>query len=87
MEKTFNLTVATPEKVFYQGQALSLVVPCENGYLGVLANHAPLAACTKEGRITAKRPKGPALVFTCFGSGFLEVLRNNVTIIVDLIKD
>lgn len=87
MGKNFNLTIVTPEKIAYQGAAMSLVAPCENGYLGVLADHAPLAANTKDGKITIKEPSGAKVSFLCRGTGFLEVLKNNVSIVVDFIKD
>jgi len=87
MAKTFNLTLIAPEKIAYQGEAVSLVAPCENGYLGVLADHAPLVACTKSGKITVKKPSGETANFTCQGNGFLEALKNSVIIIVDSVND
>jgi len=82
MEKAFNLAIVTPEKVFYQGEVVSLVAPCENGYLGVLADHAPLVALTKNGKITIIDTAKQNKEFVCHNSGFLEVFKNSVTMII-----
>jgi len=84
MDKTFNLTILRPDKVIFQGCALSLVAPCENGYLGVLVDHAPMAANVVSGKITVReKPAAEPLVFSCKGKGFLEVLNNNVNLVLN----
>jgi F-type H+-transporting ATPase subunit epsilon len=84
MDKTFNLTILEPERIIYQGRALSLIAPCENGYLGVLADHAALAANVVDGKITVREePAREPLVFHSEGKGFLEVLNNNVNLILN----
>ncbi len=82
MSKLFNITIITPEKTMYEGKASSLIVPCEYGYLGVLADHAPLIANVKSGKITIKSDQATPQTFDFKGKGFLEVLKNNVTMIL-----
>lgn len=83
MAKTFHLQIITPEKVFFDGQVVSLVVPGEAGYLGVLADHAPLISTLKPGKIQVT-PATDAAAFAVMspGNGFLEVLKNQVTLLL-----
>lgn len=80
MGKTFNLTIISPEKIIFNEEAVSLVVPCETGYLGILADHQPLAAKIVEGKIIIRNNPTEQQVIDCGTKGFLEVLNNNVTL-------
>jgi F-type H+-transporting ATPase subunit epsilon len=80
MENFFTLKIITPEKTVFDGKAVSLVAPCAFGYLGVLAHHAPLVANVVKGKITVRKETGESLTFTSGGKGFLEVLKDNVTL-------
>ena len=82
MAKLFNLSVITPEKTIYENKVVSLVVPAALGYLGVLANHAPLVANLVSGKIIIRQDSGEAVIIHSSGKGFLEVLRNEVRIIL-----
>jgi len=82
MAKLFNLSVITPEKTIYENKVASLVAPAALGYLGVLANHAPLVANLVSGKIIIREDSGEALIIHAQGKGFLEVLRNEVRIIL-----
>jgi len=74
--------IITPEKTIYDGEAASLVAPSELGYLGILADHAPLVANLVAGKVAVKKENGEALVFDNLAKGFLDVLNNNVTMIL-----
>jgi len=83
MEAVFNLTIMTPQAVLYEGRAASLVAPCALGCLGVLANHASLIATVEKGKIIVRSDSNERKVFYAEGRGFLEVLRNSVTLILN----
>lgn len=83
MNKQFNVTIINSDKTIYEGKVLSLVAPCELGYLGVLAGHMPLVANLIRGKITLQEDQGrEPLIFASEGKGFLEVLNNNVTLLL-----
>jgi F-type H+-transporting ATPase subunit epsilon len=71
MTKLFNLKLITPDKTVYENKVVSLIVPAALGYLGVLANHAPLVANLVSG-----------IIFHSQSKGFLQVLRNEARIIL-----
>ncbi len=78
---TFLLQVITPERVEYEGETTSVTVPAETGYLGILANHAPLLATLGPGRLTAQLTRGRPLRIDISGGGFLEVMNNRVVVL------
>jgi len=83
MEKVFEVNIITPDKSIYKGEAFSLIVPAELGYLGVLANHAPLIANLVPGKITIREASKKLTTLDSKGKGFLEVSRNNATLLLD----
>ena len=82
MAKTFNLSIVAPDKLLAERKAVSLVVPSELGYMGILANHAPLVANLVRGKITLKDDSGLTKEFSSAGKGFIEVLNNEVVVIL-----
>ena len=82
MAKAFQLNILTPEKTVYAGSAASLTAPGEAGYLGVLADHAPLATTLLAGKIVFRDQAGKQTVLESEGKGFLEVFKNEVTVIL-----
>lgn len=83
MTKSFHVNILTPDKAVYEGKAVSMVVPAEGGYLGVLANHAPLVAILAKGTITLRDESGRTTVFNSKGKGVVEVLENDATILLE----
>jgi len=51
MNKTFYLELITPERSFFKGEVEMLVVGTEDGEMGILADHMPIAAIVKTGSI------------------------------------
>ncbi len=83
--KLFTLEVVTPERVIFTGAVTTVVAPAANGYLGVLAHHAPLIALLAPGRIVYRTPEGTTVTLASQGSGLLEVRDNRLTILADRI--
>ena len=83
MGKTFTLEILTPRRTVFAGQVSSLVAPGTLGYLGVLANHAPLVTTLESGKVTYRDPAGSLATLQLLGSGFLEVFHNQVTLLAD----
>ena len=80
--RLFDITITTSEKTLYHGRVSSVVVPSTLGYMGVLADHAPLIATLAEGRIALKEDSDEQKIFESKAGGVIEVMKNNVTILL-----
>ena len=83
MDKSFHLEILTPKKRFFSGSVTSLVAPGTLGYLGVLANNAPLVTTLVPGKVVYRGPSGSATTLQSTGAGLLEVTHNKVTVLLD----
>ena len=81
---TYQLQIVTQERIVFDGEVTSLIAPGEMGYLGVLAQHAPLLAALGKGELTV-RAKGGTMTGSLEG-GFLEVQNNVATILADRVE-
>ena len=81
----FKLSVVTPEKTFFEQEAVSIIAPGSEGYLGILTNHAPLITALIPGKLTVTDTENRQTDYALSG-GFLEVSHNIVTILADAIE-
>ena len=82
----FRLSIVTPEKVFFEADIQSLIVPGTDGYLGVLSNHAPLITALAPGKIEFRDTAGQTK-YLAVTSGFLEVSGNVATLLADAVEE
>jgi len=81
----FNLSIVTPEKIFYEDEAASLIAPGIEGYLGILTDHAPLITAITPGKVTVKDNSQEEIILSVT-NGFLEVSANTATLLVDAVE-
>lgn len=80
-DKTIKLEVVTPERIVYSDEAESIVVPGSEGYLGIMANHAPIITSLKIGVVQIIKDNKETKM--ALSGGFLEVNNNKATILAD----
>ncbi|HKK21345.1 MAG TPA: ATP synthase F1 subunit epsilon [candidate division Zixibacteria bacterium] len=78
----FHLWIVTPERVFFDSEVQSLIVPGTEGYLGVLTNHAPLITTVKPGKVEFRDAENKTRIIATCG-GFFEVANNQARLLVD----
>jgi F-type H+-transporting ATPase subunit epsilon len=78
----YELTVVTPERTVYEGKVSSIVAPGSEGYLGVLARHAPMVVALAAGELKVAGEAEETRPFALAG-GYLEVAWGGVTILAD----
>ncbi len=72
MTPSYSLKIITPQGTSYESRIVHAFVPTENGYVGVLAHHAPYLVASKGGRLVLREDSGKEVAFQV-GPGFLEV--------------
>lgn len=80
-----NLVILTPGKTVFEGEVTSVNTPGTSGKIEIMENHAPIVASLTEGTITVVTKSKEKLDFEATG-GFLEVLYNNVSILLEGVK-
>jgi F-type H+-transporting ATPase subunit epsilon len=85
MAKTFQVEVVTPDATAVSARATALRAPAWEGYLGVLAGHAPLLCVLKPGVLTFRDPDGATKYYAVKG-GFMEVTPERVVVLADAIE-
>ncbi len=77
-----KLKIVSPEKVVYDGDTESVVVPGMLGKFEILNNHAPIISSLTEGTVEYTNHDGKQSI-TVRG-GFVEVKKNEVCVCVEV---
>lgn len=76
-----NLEIVTPEKKVLTETVDAVTVPTASGEVGILQNHAPLISALRAGILSYT--KSGVTERLAIADGFLEVSRNNVSVLAD----
>ena len=78
-----TLEILTPERKLFSGEVYGVQMPGISGSFEVLEKHAPLVSALKAGRVKVLRDKQNHTASYDIQSGFVEVLHNKVTVLVE----
>lgn len=78
-----TLEILTPEKKLFSGEVYGVQMPGISGSFEVLDKHAPLVSALKAGRVKVLRDKNNHTANYDIQGGFVEVLNNKVTVLVE----
>ncbi len=76
-----KVTIVSPEKTLYAGEAESVALPGKKGRFEVLRNHAPIISTLSEGTVTVT---GDTPFKLEVSGGFVEVARNEVIVCAEV---
>lgn len=89
MSASYSLKIITPQGTAYEGTVFHTFLPTENGFVGVLAHHAPYLVSSKGGKMAVQESLGLEKSFRV-GPGFFEVNNDQAvfltTTVIDLNK-
>ncbi|MDH3196706.1 MAG: F0F1 ATP synthase subunit epsilon [Candidatus Krumholzibacteria bacterium] len=85
MAATYNFKILTPNATALDDEVVSVVAPGEAGYLGVLANHAPLITTLQSGQLTVRFHDNREVRYR-IGAGILKVAHNQAVLLTESIE-
>lgn len=79
---SLKLRIVSPERIVFDGEVESVLVPGTLGCFEILKDHAPIISSLEEGKVeyTAKDSK----VYFNIKGGFVEVKRSEVSLVVEM---
>ena len=79
---TFYLEVIASDKVFYSGRCQKLIIPLTDGEKAVLPHHEDMVIAVAIGEMRLL-PENGGWIHGVVGNGFVQIINNRVTLIVD----
>jgi len=83
LAETFEIEIATPERLLAREKAVRAQIPAKEGYIGVLPDHASLLSELGIGALTYTTPDDHRFSLAIRG-GFLEIHENVVRVLSDI---
>ena len=78
MAVPYNIEIITPQGIALTAQVTHTLVPGWDGFVGVLANHAPYVTFSPGGRLEIRETSGAEKKYKA-GPGFFEVAHNKAS--------
>jgi len=76
-----KLTIITPDKLAYEGDATAVTVPGSAGSFQILRDHAPIVSTLEDGKVIIRDEEGET-TFVIKG-GVVEAKDNNITVLAE----
>jgi F-type H+-transporting ATPase subunit epsilon len=80
-----RVTVVSPERQVFDGEATAVVAPAYDGLVGILPRHAPFLTLLGTGDLIVRHGGAEAQHFAVAG-GFLQVAGNRVRVVVEQVQ-
>ena len=79
----FDVSLVTPDGAAFEGEVEMLIVPGQDGEIGILARHAPLVATLKAGGTRVHIRRDDEIREFATGPGFFKVEQDRALALVD----
>jgi len=84
-DKLLQVKILSPDRILYRGQAKSLGLPGELGYMTLLPGHAAMVATLEIGPLFLEKSDAEAERLFIAG-GFVDVSSEGVTVLADVVE-
>lgn len=81
-----NLQIVTPEKEVYSEKVSTVVLPTQQGEIGILPGHIPLLTLLEAGELQVTKEKGD-IEYLAVDKGFAEIQGDQVTVLTEAAID
>lgn len=85
MQNAFKLRILASDKVFYEGDCESIIIPTSKGQYGLLANHCNMLGAIIPGVLKVKLPAKDSQIASV-SSGLFIMENNELLILIDSIE-
>lgn len=82
--RSFQLRIITPDRVFYEGEVDMVEFNTTEGRIGILPGHIPLTVIVKSGILNISDAEGEKEA--ALHSGFAEILPDKITILAEIVE-
>ena len=84
-ERAFKLKVISPDRIFYEGEAIMLELNTLDGLVGIYKNHMPMTYIIEPGvmRITESEE---SVKEAALHSGFMQILQEEITVLAEVVE-
>jgi F-type H+-transporting ATPase subunit epsilon len=83
MAMTMHVDVVSAEESLFSGMAEFVVVPAEQGDIGIYPRHAPLMAALRPGSVRIQQPGKDEEILIYVSGGLLEIQPHTVSVLSD----
>jgi F-type H+-transporting ATPase subunit epsilon len=80
--KKIRMDLITPDGIYFNEDALSLIIPLIDGLAGIMYNHSPMIAKLSDGYITGKNICNSNFKYY-IKHAIIEILNNNVVVLAE----
>ncbi len=82
--RPFHLEILSPDRAFYVGDCLSLILPLDDGLMGIMAHHCPMKVFLQGGELSYTLPD-ETVVRCAVTGGMVDVKETGVQILCETV--
>ncbi len=83
-DRLFKLRIVTPDRIFYEGEAIMLELNTTEGEIGIYKNHVPMMYLIEPGVMTITEAEGKKEA--ALHSGFIQILQEEITVLAETVE-
>ena len=85
MAEAFKLKVISPDRIFYEGEAIMLELNTIDGIVGIYKNHMPMTYIIAPGVMTITEADESKKV-AALHAGFIQILQDEITVLAEAVE-
>lgn len=82
--QAFKLRIISPDRIFYEGEAIMLELNTTEGEIGIYKNHVPMTYIIEPGVMTITEAEGKKEA--ALHAGFIQILQEEITILAEAVE-
>lgn len=82
----FKVKILAADKIFYEGECTSLIIPTTEGEYGILAHHSNMLGAIMPGLLKVKLTDDEDFNIASISNGIFKIENNEVLLLVDSIE-